>query len=167
MGVVRRFPILVAVVAALTVGLYGVAGSAVSQATTTGHLVVLRSTMLGANEVPRPGDPNASGTAVVILNARSGQVCYQIHVEGLSAPVTAGHIHVGAAGLAGPVKIPFPLTPPMTAPGSHTFSGCTTADPALIQAIIANPSDYYTNVHNAQFPGGALRGQLMGLTSAG
>jgi hypothetical protein len=27
-------------------------------------------------------------------------------------------------------------------------------------AIAANPANYYVNVHNAPFPGGAVRGQL-------
>jgi hypothetical protein len=41
----------------------------------------------------------------------------------------------------------------------------TSADPmALLQseldAIIADPSNYYVNVHNSPFPDGAIRGQL-------
>jgi hypothetical protein len=35
-----------------------------------------------------------------------------------------------------------------------------TADRELILAILHDPSAYYFNVHNAPFPGGALRGQL-------
>jgi hypothetical protein len=57
--------------------------------------------------------------------------------------------------VAGPVVIPFPLIG-----GPNTFAGCTTADKTLIQNIIDNPSGYYTNVHNAPFPKGVMRGQL-------
>ena len=31
---------------------------------------------------------------------------------------------------------------------------------ALAQEILSSPEDYYVNVHNAEYPGGALRGQL-------
>jgi hypothetical protein len=137
------------------IALAGVAGSAGFQQGTVTHVAVLHSTMLGANEVPGPGDPNASGSTVVTLNSNTGLVCYVIKVSGLSSPITAGHIHVGSAGVAGPVVIPFPLTG-----GPNTFAGCTHADKALIQSIINHPSGYYTNVHNVPFPAGAMRGQL-------
>ncbi len=29
-----------------------------------------------------------------------------------------------------------------------------------VAEILANPSAYYVNVHNAEFPSGAIRGQL-------
>jgi hypothetical protein len=29
-----------------------------------------------------------------------------------------------------------------------------------LKPIIANPAGYYVNIHNADFPGGAVRGQL-------
>jgi hypothetical protein len=70
------------------------------------------------------------------------------------APATAAHIHVGAAGVAGPVVVPL-------APPTGTSSGCVTGvSPELIKAITQNPQNYYVNVHNAEFPAGALRGQL-------
>lgn len=154
MRLVRRFPIFMVALAMLSLGL------ARPAAASSG--VALHSTMLGSNEVPGPGDPNASGSTVVVLNASTGSVCYVIKVTGISAPLTAGHIHIGSAGVAGPVVIPFPLT------GSHTsFAGCTTADKTLIKNIIANPSGYYTNVHNSQFPSGVIRGQLSPLASTG
>jgi hypothetical protein len=142
-----------AVLAVSTVGLAG--SAAFVQTTNTRHVATLHSTMTGANEVPGPGDPNASGSTVIVLNANSGTVCYVIRVSGISSPITAGHIHVGDATVAGPVVIPFPLIG-----GPNTFAGCTTADKTLIQNIIDNPSGYYTNVHNAPFPKGVMRGQL-------
>jgi hypothetical protein len=153
MRLMRRFPIFVVTLAILTLGLARPAAAAAS--------VALHSTMIGANEVPGPGDPNASGSTVVVLNATTGMVCYTIKVQGISSPLTAGHIHVGPAGVAGPVVIPFPLIG-----GNNSFAGCTKADKMLVQAIINNPGGYYTNVHNAQFPGGVIRGQLSLLGSA-
>ncbi len=153
MRVLRRFPVLMAVLSLSMVGLAGSAGFV--QPTSTRHVATLHSTMIAANEIPGPGDPNASGSTVIVLNANSGTVCYVIRVSGISSPITAGHIHVGDATVAGPVVIPFPLSG-----GPNTFAGCTTADKALIQNIIDNPSGYYTNVHNAQFPTGVIRGQL-------
>jgi hypothetical protein len=34
-------------------------------------------------------------------------------------------------------------------------------DSDLIKAIQANPSNYYVNVHNAEYSAGAVRGQLI------
>jgi hypothetical protein len=112
------------------------------------------TTLTGAAEVPGPGDPDGSGTAALRLNPGQQEVCFELTVSGI-APATAAHIHVGPAGVAGPVVVP--LAPPT----SGTSSGCVTGvDPELIKAIIQNPQAYYVNVHNAEFPAGALRGQL-------
>jgi hypothetical protein len=70
-------------------------------------------------------------------------------------PSTAAHIHKGDANTAGPVVIPF------TAPAANgQSSACVTADVALLTDLVANPANYYSNVHTTQFPGGAVRGQL-------
>ena len=113
----------------------------------------LQTTMTGAAEVPGPGDPDGSGTAVIRLNHGQNEVCYELTVSGI-APATAAHIHVGPIGVAGPVVVP--LAPPT----SGSSSACATVDRALIKAIGQHPEDYYVNVHNAEFPGGAIRGQL-------
>ena len=112
------------------------------------------TTMTGAAEVPGPGDPDGSGTAALRLNAGKQEVCFELVVSDI-APATAAHIHVGPAGVAGPVVIG--LTPPT----SGMSSGCVTGvDPELIKAIIQTPQSYYVNVHNAEYPAGAVRGQL-------
>ena len=121
-----------------------------------GHgVVVLTTTMTGAQEAPGPGDPHGSGTAVITLTPGGDQICWSLQVADLTSPAVAAHIHVGAVGEPGPVVVP--LTPP---DASGTSQGCTTVDPALVDAIIANPANYYVNVHTVDFPAGAIRGQL-------
>lgn len=113
----------------------------------------LSTTLTGAAEVPGPGDPDGSGTARITLNQGQGQVCFELTVEDI-APATAAHIHIGAVDVAGPVVVP--LAPPT----DGSSSGCISVDPTLIKAIRQNPENYYVNVHNAEHPAGALRGQL-------
>ena len=112
------------------------------------------TTMTGAAEIPGPGDPDGSGTAMLELNPGTGQVCFELAVTGI-APATAAHIHVAPVGVAGPVVVP--LAPPTSGSSSGCVSG---VNRELIKAIIQNPEAYYVNVHNADFPAGALRGQL-------
>jgi hypothetical protein len=115
----------------------------------------LSTVMNGALEVPGPGDPDGTGMANITVNMFKRQVCFALMVENI-APATAAHIHVGPPGVAGPVVVP--LNPPPTDGSSR---GCSNnVDPGLIRKIIRNPGNYYVNVHNAEFPAGAVRGQL-------
>jgi len=111
------------------------------------------ATLTGAAEVPVPGDSDGSGSAVITVNHGQARVCWEISVTGI-APTFAAHIHLAPVGVPGGVVVP--LSPPT----SGSSSGCTSVDPALAKDILKNPEDYYVNVHNADFPGGALRGQL-------
>jgi hypothetical protein len=112
------------------------------------------TTLSGANEVP-PADPDGSGTASITVNVGQQRVCWDIDVHNIAAP-TRGHIHKAAAGSNGSIVVGFfEATNP-------DLNGCTTTtlDRALLIDIIQHPSSYYVNVHNAEFPGGAIRGQL-------
>ena len=113
----------------------------------------LETVLTGAAEVPGPGDPDGSGTAKIRLNQGQGRVCFSLEVSGI-LPANGAHIHVGEAGVAGPIVVT--LTPPT----SGSSSGCASADKDLIKAIRQHPEQYYVNVHNADFLAGALRGQL-------
>jgi hypothetical protein len=114
------------------------------------------TTLTGAAEVPGPGDPDGSGTAVIRLNHGQGEVCWEITVSGITLPTTGAHIHVGTATEFGPVVVG--LIPPGV---SGSSSGCTSADRDLIKAIIQNPENYYVNVHTVPlYAAGAVRGQL-------
>jgi CHRD domain len=110
--------------------------------------------LAGPAEVP-PGDPDATGTATVWVNAGTGTVCYSWSVANAATPIFAAHIHHGVAGVAGPVVVPLPPT------GPSSGTGCTTGvDRSLALDIITHPWDYYVNTHNAEFTTGVARGQL-------
>lgn len=103
--------------------------------------------------MPGPGDPDGSGFATLRLNPGLGEICYSITVSDIE-PAAAAHIHEAPAGTAGPVVVG--LEPPT----DGSSESCATADRALVKDIMKNPSDYYVNVHNADYPAGAVRGQL-------
>jgi hypothetical protein len=115
----------------------------------------LFTTLTGAAEVPGPGDPDGSGSAVIKLNHGRGLVCWTIMVADIELPATAAHIHIGDENTAGPIVVT------LAAPDEDGFtSGCTEADRDLIRSILIQPELFYVNVHNAEFPPGAVRGQL-------
>lgn len=110
--------------------------------------------LTGAAEVPGPGDPDGSGTAEVSIADRIDNLCYEIDdVRGI-APATAAHIHRGAAGTDGPPVVT------LDAPTDGESNGCKEVPEALADEIEANPANFYINVHNAEYPNGAIRGQL-------
>jgi hypothetical protein len=104
--------------------------------------------------VPGPGDPDGRGRATVTINQGQDQVCYELTVSNIAA-VTAAHIHRGARGVAGP---PVVMLEPVAAQGPS--KGCVSAPADVIKEIRRNPAGFYVNVHNAEFPDGAVRGQL-------
>ena len=113
-------------------------------------------TLIGAAEVPGPGDPDGIGTAKLRLNQGQGTISFEISVANITLPAIGAHIHVGTATEAGPVVAG--LTPP---DASGHSSGVVTADPELIKAIRQNPENYYVNVHTLPlYAAGAVRGQL-------
>jgi hypothetical protein len=49
---------------------------------------------------------------------------------------------------------------PLKAPATGSVEDCATVAKDVAEDMIKNPGNYYVNVHNAEFPGGAIRGQL-------
>jgi hypothetical protein len=120
------------------------------------------ATMVGAQEIspvtgePGAGDPLATGHVVATINPGLGVACYELQHD--LTPLPFGfHIHDGDAGVNGPIVIPFFQNPPS---GVVPPSGCVAVDRDLATEILANPEGFYFNLHNAPFPGGAVRGQL-------
>src|SRR3954469_19893137 len=136
----------IAVAAALAVAVVPLTASAAMSP-------IVSAKLSGKSEAPKKGEEAGSGLAVINLNAAKGSVCWQFkNVKGVVKP-TASHIHKAAKGKAGPVVVPLG--------GAYKAKGCTTASKSVITAIETKPGAYYVNIHNAEYPDGAIRGQLV------
>ena len=80
----------------------------------------------------------------------------------MSAP-TAAHIHAGRAGANGPVRLDLAAGGFTALPGGGFQAfGSVALEDALVAAITEDPTAFYVHVHTAEFPAGAVRGQLLG-----
>ncbi len=153
---------------ALAVPTAGILGA--SALVSAGHTnAVLEASLRGRDEVAADGsralagDPNGRGA--VTVNGVDGDpttLCYVLTVDKIE-PATMAHIHEAAAGTNGPVVVN------LAAPADGDAADCLTeGEPGkfvgdqTVADILENPEDYYVNVHNAEYPGGAIRGQLTG-----
>ena len=120
----------------------------------------LSTPMSGAEEVPGPGDPNATGQADLRLNQGQRRICFELSWENIDGVVFAAHIHEAPAGDFGDIVVP--LFEPVMFAGTGEFSDCVfDIDKSLIKDIRQHPDDYYVNVHSTPgFTAGAVRGQL-------
>jgi hypothetical protein len=113
----------------------------------------------GANEVP-PADADGFGAASVtfdIINetpGTGGEVCWDLSYGNITGTPIAAHIHPGASGVVNPPVVTF------SSLGATSASDCAAIDPTLARQIMANPANFYVNVHTTDFPNGAIRGQL-------
>jgi hypothetical protein len=100
------------------------------------------------------GDADGSGSASISIDTETGEVCWELTVEGIGDAV-ASHIHEGAEGESGGIVVP------LDADGfTDSSEGCVDASDADLQAIVDDPAGFYVNIHTQEFTGGAIRGQL-------
>ena len=147
-----------------------------------GHLnTLLNAELDGRQEVNTSGnnaivgDPRGRGEAYVFgIDANPDTLCYNLQVKRIGelelAPqpgVRMAHIHAGKRGENGPVVAN--LAWPQGGQSADCLDGINQRTRfaasvpdvrALIADILANPDRYYVNVHNSQYPAGAIRGQL-------
>jgi hypothetical protein len=113
----------------------------------------------GAQE---PDASTATGFGTVLLNDAMNQITVDLSWTGLvGGPATAAHIHCCAPpGINAGVLFPFSGVPAATS-GSipEQFFAITPSEVAQLEA-----GDMYMNVHDAEFPGGEIRGQLTAAT---
>lgn len=104
----------------------------------------------GSHEVP-PNDSQASGVSNITV-AADKSVRGNVTTTGIDGK--AAHIHIGAAGVNGPVIVP------LTKTADNVWSvpaGAMLTDPQYASYVAGN---LYVNVHSAAHPGGEIRVQL-------
>ena len=138
---------VVALIAALTLPAADAAAPAVQ----------LSAKLKGAKEVPGPGDPNGKGEIFVAVKKQKRKVCFELRFRKVEAP-EAGHIHKGGRNDAGPVKVL--LFEDRSGLPGRRFEDCVKGKRKTLRKIARNPESYYVNIHNDDYPDGAIRGQL-------
>jgi hypothetical protein len=147
-------------------------------------ILTFTDAMFGNNETPPTGSP-ATGQAKVTVDTVANTLRVQESWTGLiGGAASAAHIHCcSLPGVAAPVALPFTgfpgtssgtydttfdLTLTTTYTSGFLASGGGTAAGAeslLISSMTAGLT--YTNIHNATFPGGEIRGQLASIPEPG
>jgi hypothetical protein len=126
-----------------------------------GPSMFLTAELSGDQEVPTPNGPavgDKDGKATALVEVKGDRVIFALQWKGIGAP-TLGHIHEGAVGVNGGVKVPL-FTTAMPETVSAAAGALEVTDAKLVQDIRTNPAGFYVNLHTAEFPGGAVRGQL-------
>jgi hypothetical protein len=140
---IRNKPLLAALAIGGALAATAFAGPALADDT-----VHLAATLDGSSG----GDADGTGAFAAEIDPDTGDLCYTLTVKAIATP-TAAHIHKGAAGTDGDVVIPLNVT-------GTDGDECSAVQHEVAKAILANPAGYYVNVHTADFPKGAIRGQL-------
>lgn len=113
--------------------------------------VTLTATLTGAAQTGG-GDADGMGGFKADADDETGDFCFTLWAEKITKP-TMAHVHIGAAGADGKPVATLEMT-------GKDSDACIAMEPALIKEIVANPAGYYVNVHTADFPSGAVRGQI-------
>jgi hypothetical protein len=125
----------------------------------------------GAKEVtslgtPNQGDSNGTAIGTLTLDNVAGTATFNIAVANIDGTFSGHHIHNAVSTTTGPIVLDFgnPLTILTGTPMSGVLSGIIGGlNMATINAVFANPANYYYNLHTTpNFPGGAVRDQLSG-----
>jgi hypothetical protein len=179
----RRVPLLTAVPA-----LALIAASVTADNSHNRHSNRAFAELKSTEEVPALSSP-ARGWFKATIDEENQTISYELSYEGLQAPASQAHIHLGQRRVNGGISVflcgnapsvPAPTVPqpPACPPAPATVTGVLTAaniiGPAAqgIDPTSAAVNEFeelvamlrqelaYVNVHSARFPGGEVRGQL-------
>jgi uncharacterized protein (TIGR03437 family) len=145
----------------------------------TAETIPLIAYMQPSNEVP-PVNINATANAIVLVHVvrdnsgkiTSGSVDFDVNPRFPGATTFTGlHIHEGPAGVSAAIVIPTdvssasPATVDATGKGAIfrqvPFGGTGQPGVDVIQRLLANPNNFYINLHTTDNPGGVVRAQMV------
>jgi hypothetical protein len=129
-------------------------------------------TLSGGQEVP-PNTSSATGQGIFHLRNNGTELHYRLIVANIEN-VSQAHIHIGAAGVNGPVAAwLYPSAPPaqlISGPVNGVLAAGVITSANLVGPLAGmDLSDLmvyifnheaYVNVHTSQYPGGEIRGQF-------
>jgi CHRD domain-containing protein len=104
------------------------------------------------------------GRATVAVAPDDSSITVTVTYSGLSGDLTAAHLHAGAAGVSGPVVLPF--SGPFSSPFSKTFTAADyvaapNAPPDFASFLtMLKSGGAYINLHTAACKPGEIRGQI-------
>ena len=128
-----------------------VAGLLLVPITASAHVDMV-ATLDTAQEVPAPTDAaGAGGMATFQFDDETKMLSYTVSIHDLSGPAILAHIHLGAPGVAGPIRIP--LDPSATSGTVGPLSD------ELKTALFAE--QLYINFHTTLNLAGEIRGQII------
>lgn len=142
-------------------------GSSNKNPTGPSNTTVLTATLLPSNEVPPVTNAESSGrgTAVITVHSDTNTIDFSVNMQGFpnGTVIRAAHIHPGAAGGTGSPLVDTGLTAGSAVTldnGSGTFTRTVTASAENVSNILANPQNFYFNIHSTLNGAGVARGQL-------
>jgi hypothetical protein len=107
-----------------------------------------------------PAIASATGSASINANDATNQICGTFSWSGVASPVAFGHIHEGQHGVVENPGFTVNLFGPDLSGAPNPVTGCTILPGTVIDAMARYSAFFNVVIHNQQFPGGALRGQL-------
>jgi hypothetical protein len=133
------------------------------------NTTVFTVNLLPSNENPpiTNAEQSARGTAVITINSQTKTVDFSVSMNSFPAgsQLTISHIHQAPVGVNGGIVVNTGLTAAnapalVNGAATFTFTGVTGNAADTVDQILANPQNFYFNVHSQANPGGVLRGQL-------
>ena len=139
-------------------------GALVASASEAAPPTVFNVQLRSENEPNGASTSESKGHAQVVVN-EDGTMEFTFTVNNKSGETyTRAHIHKAPAGVNGPIHWDFleagvPVASISDQP-SQLRGVARARAAAVLSDLLANPEQYYVNVHSTVFPGGAVRGQL-------